>query len=272
MSASRASSLHELHRAWPPRLTVGAADDPEEPTGPSVALGTHFAIGLVMAVSGPSSSLQGVPAVGPGDLADARPNGCRVVVTGGPGGGKTTAADLFRRELGDEVVIVPEAATLLFSGGFPRYRDDEAVRAAQRAIYAVQRGLEDTQAAHYPGRILICDRGTIDGGIYWPDSDVDAFLREVGSTVEEEMARYDAVIFFESAAVGGISVEGTNPARIESAAEAVELDLRLRELWQRHRHFLFIPHNQSFFKKVASGLVALESVVAQLRRRILTRE
>jgi hypothetical protein len=36
---------------------------------------------------------------------------CRIVLTGG--GGKTTAADLFRRQIGERVVIVPEAATLL---------------------------------------------------------------------------------------------------------------------------------------------------------------
>ncbi len=48
------------------------------------------------------------------------PKRCRIVLTGGPGGGKTTAADLFRREIGDRVVIVPEAATILFQGGFPR--------------------------------------------------------------------------------------------------------------------------------------------------------
>src|SRR6186713_3191320 len=47
------------------------------------------------------------------------PKRCRIVLTGGPGGGKTTAADLFRREIGDRVVIVPEAATILFAGGFP---------------------------------------------------------------------------------------------------------------------------------------------------------
>ena len=45
---------------------------------------------------------------------------CRIAMTGGPGGGKTTAADLFRRELGEQVVIVPESATILFGGGFPR--------------------------------------------------------------------------------------------------------------------------------------------------------
>lgn len=39
---------------------------------------------------------------------------------GGPGGGKTTAGDLLRREFGARVAFVPEAATLLFSGGFPR--------------------------------------------------------------------------------------------------------------------------------------------------------
>ena len=47
----------------------------------------------------------------------------RIVLTGGPGGGKTTAADLFRREIGERVVIVPEAGTLVFAGGFPRSKE-----------------------------------------------------------------------------------------------------------------------------------------------------
>ncbi|MCB0954305.1 MAG: AAA family ATPase, partial [Microthrixaceae bacterium] len=53
----------------------------------------------------------------------------RIVLTGGPGGGKTTAADLFRREIGDSVVVVPESATTLFAGGFPRVRHDDVQRA-----------------------------------------------------------------------------------------------------------------------------------------------
>lgn len=84
----------------------------------------------------------------------------RVVLTGGPGGGKTTAADLLRREIGDKVIVVPEAATLLFSGGFPRPAEPQARRSAQGAIYHVQRNLEDIQAAQYPDRVLLCDRGT----------------------------------------------------------------------------------------------------------------
>ena len=100
---------------------------------------------------------------------------CRIALTGGPGGGKTTAIDLFRREMGEGVVVVPEAATLMFTGGFPRYDQPEAVRSAQLAIYHVQRNLEDIQAARYPDRILLCDRGTIDGAAYWPEMDGDFF-------------------------------------------------------------------------------------------------
>ncbi len=84
----------------------------------------------------------------------------RIVLTGGPGGGKTTAADLMRREVGERIVIVPEAATMLFSGGFPRQAETHARRSLQTAIYHVQRNLEDVHSALYSDRILLCDRGT----------------------------------------------------------------------------------------------------------------
>jgi hypothetical protein len=124
-------------------------------------------------------------------------NRCRIVLTGGPGGGKTTAADLFRREIGDRVVIVPEAATILFQGGFPRSRAPQASRFAQTAIFHVQRHLEDVQAALFPGRTLLCDRGTVDGAVYWPGQPHDYF-RAVGTTLDTELARYDAVIFLRT--------------------------------------------------------------------------
>ena len=191
-------------------------------------------------------------------------NDCyRIVLTGGPGGGKTTAADLFRREIGDRVVMVPEAATILFQGGFPRSTAPHASRVAQTAIFHVQRNLEDVQAALYPGRILLCDRGTIDGAAYWPGGDGDYFAT-VGTTFEKELLRYDAVIFFETAAVGGSSIESGNPIRNESLNEAVELDTKLRTLWSVHPHFTLVPHNASFFKKISFGLAALESLVAQI--------
>ena len=187
----------------------------------------------------------------------------RVVLTGGPGAGKTTAADLFRREIGDQVVIVPEAATILFQGGFPRSEEPHASRVTQTAIFQVQRHLEDVQSALFPGRTLLCDRGTVDGAAYWPDG-VSHYFEAVGTTLDIELQRYDAVVFFETAAVGGIAIEGGNPIRNESLDQAVKLDQRLRRLWTKHPRFIHVPHNTSFFKKISLGLAEMESVVSQL--------
>lgn len=199
-------------------------------------------------------------------VSNASNGRCRIVVTGGPGGGKTTAADLFRRELGERVVVVPEAATLLFAGGFPRSDELHARRSAQCAIYHVQRNLEDVQSARFPDRVLLCDRGTVDGAAYWPD-DPDGFFAAVGSTAQAELDRYDAVIFFETAAAGGHGIEGGNPVRTETAYEALAIDGRLRELWSRHPRFVLVPHNASFIRKIMFGLAAIEGIVAQLSSR-----
>lgn len=188
---------------------------------------------------------------------------CRIVLTGGPGGGKTTAADLFRREIGERVVVVPEAATMIFSGGFPRCTGEPGILSAQHAIYHVQRNLEDVQSALYPERILLCDRGTVDGAAYWPGTP-DAFFATLGTTLELELARYDGVIFFESAAVGGISIEGGNPVRNESTQQAAELDAKLHGLWAHHPRFVCVRHNSSFFKKISFGLAELDTMVAEL--------
>jgi predicted ATPase len=184
----------------------------------------------------------------------------RIVLTGGPGGGKTTAADLLRRELGGRVVIVPESATILFAGGFPRPRHPDANRAAQSAIFHVQRNLEDVQSTLYPERVLLCDRGTVDGAAYWDDG-AESFFSTLGTTLDAELSRYDAVVFFETAAVAGLSIEGGNPIRCESLAEAVALDGRLRALWSRHPRFMLVPHNGSFLAKIVGALAVLQHLV-----------
>jgi hypothetical protein len=159
------------------------------------------------------------------------------------------------------VVIVPETATMLFTGGFPRVGEPKARAATQRAIFHAQVALEDIQGALYPGRVLLCDRGTIDGVAFWPSEAPQGFFETLDTTVEEQMARYDAVIFFESAAVGDISVEGGNPARTETNEEARELDTRLREAWSKHPNFYLVPHSESFFFKLQHGLQRLKEIV-----------
>ena len=87
----------------------------------------------------------------------------RIVITGGPGGGKTTALDLIRREFCGKIASVPESATMMFSGGIERSKDDAVLRAQQSAIFNLQKHLEDIQRATYPECLILCDRGTLDG-------------------------------------------------------------------------------------------------------------
>ncbi len=185
------------------------------------------------------------------------------MLTGGPGGGKSTAADLFRREIGEKVVIVPETATMLFTGGFPRVGEPNARAATQKAIFHAQVALEDIQGALYPGRVLLCDRGTIDGAAFWPDTAERGFFDALDTSLKRELERYDSVIFFESAAVGDISIEGGNPARTETNEQARQLDMKLRELWSKHPDFHFVPHSTSFFTKLREGLACLQAIVDQ---------
>jgi hypothetical protein len=79
---------------------------------------------------------------------------------------------MIRQSFCDHVRVLPEAASVVFGGGFPRDDDTGCRRAAQRAIYCVQHELKDAADGHQPA-VVLCDRGTIDGYAYWPDASGD---------------------------------------------------------------------------------------------------
>src|SRR5262250_2796773 len=91
----------------------------------------------------------------------------RVVLTGGPGAGKTAVLELIRQSFCEHVKVLPESAGIVFGGGFPRDHKAELQKAAQRAIFYVQRELETAANADNPA-VVLCDRGTVDGAAYWP--------------------------------------------------------------------------------------------------------
>ncbi|MFD2167170.1 AAA family ATPase [Thalassotalea euphylliae] len=188
----------------------------------------------------------------------------RIVLTGGPGGGKTTAIDLIRREFAGKLAIVPESATMMFSGGIERAENDNVLKAQQTAIFHLQKHLEDVQRATYPECVILCDRGSLDGLAYWPGDEQD-FFTHMGTTLEEELARYDAVIFFETAAKSGESIRSNNPVRNESEQAAVELDNKLQAVWSKHPNFNLVGSSESFIRKVMFGIMTVENVIGQYR-------
>lgn len=189
----------------------------------------------------------------------------KVVITGGPGGGKTTALDLFRRELCDKLAVVPEAATVLFSSGITRVGDEQVLKTVQKTIFSLQKNLEHIQETQYPDRLLVCDRGTLDGLAYWPGTD-EEFFTEVNSSLEEELDRYDAVIFFESAASTGHDISSNNPVRNESSERAAVLDKKLQSIWSKHPHFNYVGSSESFVRKIMFGIMTIENVISRCNK------
>src|SRR3954471_20025295 len=132
------------------------------------------------------------------------PDHRRVVLTGGPGAGKTLISHRIASAHSDRFVLVPEAATQVYDALQTRWDklDLPGRRDVQRKIYALQVDQETRTASANPDKILLLDRGTIDGAAYWPEGAED-YWRDVESTLEKELARYNAVIWMESAAALG---------------------------------------------------------------------
>lgn len=179
-----------------------------------------------------------------------------VVLTGGPGAGKTAVLELVRRSICRHVHVLPEAASIVFGGGFPREDDLTCRRAAQRAIFCVQRELEVTGGAHNAA-IVLCDRGTIDGLAYW-EGPVEDFWSAAGTDEDAELARYDRVIHLRTPDEGH-GYNHANPVRIESAASAAEIDERILRAWSRHPRRSVIEATGNFLDKASAALALLRA-------------
>lgn len=176
----------------------------------------------------------------------------KIVLTGGPSAGKTAVQQVAREQFGDRLILVPEAATLLFSGGFPLPTSDETRRAAQRAIYYVQRELEATFTAHAPpDAVVLCDRGTADGAAYWKGT--EDFFAAVGSTREAEHARYHTVIHMAvPTASGGYNL--ANPTRKETPEQAREVAAGIARAWAGHPRVFEVGNETDFVRKLEHAL------------------
>ncbi len=186
----------------------------------------------------------------------------KLVLTGGPSGGKTTLAQAIQKEFTGQVIVIPEAATIIYGGGWPRRKTSIGVQHQQRAIFYVQRELESLLASENRDKLLICDRGSLDGIAYWPGPGPGSeFLSSVGTTVEAEVARYDWVIHLDTAPVSYYDL--TNPLRNESFEEASKLNEKIKEVWASHPQRFVIDNHESghFIEKLQRALLVVERII-----------
>jgi len=189
-----------------------------------------------------------------------KPQVHKIVLTGGACGGKTTALAHLTEQLekqGTRVFRVPEAATLIFTGGVTR--DDVAADTVhfQSNLLRLQMQLEETYISQAEAcnqrSVVLMDRGVMDNrGFIDADTWQTILDRNEWNEVHLRDGRYDAVIHMITAAEGAeefYSLEN-NPARTETPEAAREVDHKLREAWLGHPHLRVIDNSTDFAGKI----------------------
>ena len=184
----------------------------------------------------------------------------KIVVTGGPCGGKSSAVKWIRNAftaLGYHVLFIPETATELLVGGVPLVSHG-SVMSFQKSNMGLQLAkervfLEAARSLEAEKILIVCDRGVPDNKAYMTPEDFSRALASFGLTEEDIYGSYDAVFHLVSAAKGAEKYYTTenNTARTETPAEAAALDDRVIAAWQNHPYFYQIDNSTGFEEKMA---------------------
>ena len=187
----------------------------------------------------------------------------RIVITGGPCGGKTTALEeiskIFRVQ-GYTVFTVNETATELINDGvkpFGNEKDLLAIKDFQQAVLDAQLYKEGIRefAAKCCGNdkvVILYDRGILDNRAYLKDEEFKEMIDKKGITEAQIISRYDLVIHLVTAAAGKEEFYTTdnNTARTETVEEARERDKKTMETWSTHPNQVIIGNDCLFDEKI----------------------
>lgn len=184
----------------------------------------------------------------------------RIVLTGGPCAGKTTAIARVAEQLatlGRPTVVVPEAASLFINAGISFACSVQERQVRQQALLRQQLATEDNfiEAAKSCGEnvVVLMDRGIMDSAAYVPTEMWRTMLSSL-SLHEAHMrdTRYDAVIHMVTAASGAEEYYtlANNMARSEPSEAARLIDDKIQQAWREHRYFRVIDNSTDFAHKI----------------------
>ncbi|XP_066594018.1 TRPL translocation defect protein 14 isoform X2 [Prorops nasuta] len=185
----------------------------------------------------------------------------KVVLTGGPCGGKTTGQTrlcTFFENMGWKVFRVPETATVLLSGGikFSDLNAEEGFKFQENLLRTMLQ-IENTffQLGESCSRncLIICDRGAMDASAFISKDKWELMMASNGwNNVELRDNRYNQIIHMVSAANGAEDFYSTeeHACRSEGVELARELDHKAASAWIGHPYFDVIDNSQDFESKI----------------------
>ena len=192
----------------------------------------------------------------------------KVVLTGGPCGGKTTGQSrmcTFFEGLGWKVFRVAETASILLSGGveWSNLAPQDAFKFQENLLKTMIQ-VENTffALAECCDRdcLVICDRGTMDASAFISKDDWQKLLKDNGwNSVDMRDTRYNQIIHAVSAAKGAedfYTVEN-HSCRTENFQVARLLDDRAAEAWVGHPYLDVIDNTTDFDTKMSRIISAV---------------
>ena len=196
----------------------------------------------------------------------------KIVITGGPCGGKSTAMSWIQNafsEKGYGVLFIPETATELISGGAAPWTCGSNLE-FQKCQMELQMEKERIfeQAARSMDRekvLIVCDRGALDNKAYMTEEEFRQTLEAVHTNEVQLRDSYDAVFHLVTAAKGAREYYTTanNTARKESPEEAASLDDKLISAWTGHPHFRMIDNSTGFEDKLRRLIAEINSFLGE---------
>ncbi len=201
----------------------------------------------------------------------------KIVLTGGPCAGKTTALVKVIEHfssLGYKVFTVPEVPTIFTQAGMDYLTKNSAFfYEGEKDTMRTQILLEDSfqrmaETLDMPV-LIVCDRGTLDISAYLTPEQWQNIIGELGyTTAQLRDERYDAVLHLVSAADGAEQYYTTsnNAQRLEKADEeglkvARMLDKKVIEAWSGHSHLRVINNHDDFNTKLNRVLKEISNVL-----------
>ena len=183
----------------------------------------------------------------------------KIVITGGPCGGKTTALSWIANNLpnkGYKVLFVPETATELIGGGLTPWGCGTNLdyQRCQMELQLTKERLFERGGQTIPTDklLIVCDRGAMDNKAYMTDQEFKQLCEELDTSEVELRDRYDAVFHLVTAAKGAEEAYtfANNAARYENVEQAAALDDRIIAAWTGHPHLRVIDNTTDFEEKL----------------------
>uniref|UniRef100_A0A0A9VVL2 NadR/Ttd14 AAA domain-containing protein n=1 Tax=Lygus hesperus TaxID=30085 RepID=A0A0A9VVL2_LYGHE len=185
----------------------------------------------------------------------------RLVLTGGPCGGKTTGQarlSTFFENLGWKVYRVPETATLLLSGGVD-WREMTADQGCKfqenllKTMLQIENTFFELGGTGRRNTLIICDRGAMDASAFITREQWESIMTANGwNNVELRDNRYDHIIHLVTSAKGAEDFYSTedHSCRNENIELARELDDKAASAWVGHPYFDVIDNSTPFEEKI----------------------